>query len=167
MASVSPYLKFPEWVSNQMEGKDESSSRNKPSLKKKLDLNTASPQELKMVNGVGDVLAERIIKYRNSLNGGFASFVELENVYGLQPEVITRISDNFRIQKPRYIQKVNLNFADREELVGIPHIDYEVAHNIIEYRTLHEGFHSLEELKSVKGFPINKFKQIELYLQLN
>lgn len=162
MVKIQPYLKFPDWVENE----NRQTSKPSTSAKRKLDLNTASAEDLKKVNGIGEVLAERIIKYRNTLNGSFASIIELENVYGLQPEVIGIIVESFEIKSPRAINSLDLNSAEREQLVTIPYIDYEVAHRIIEYRTLHEGFKSLEELKSVKGFPINKFEQIKLYLQL-
>jgi len=52
-------------------------------------------------------------------------------------------------------------------LVTIRHIDYEIAYNIIEARTLREGFKSFEELKKVKDFPVNKIEIIKLSLTLN
>ena len=48
----------------------------------------------------------------------------------------------------------------------IQFIDYEIAHNIIEERTLRDGFKSLEELTKVEDFPIKKFEIIKLYLHL-
>lgn len=167
MQTIMPFLKFPDWVNSPSIQATENPNKGKVPSNNKIDLNTATFQELKLVNGIGDVLAERIIKYRNTLNGGFAAMVELENVYGLKPEVIANMSEMFQIKTGRTIQKINLNTADRDQLVSIPFIDYELAHRIIEYRTLHEGFQSLDQLKSVKEFPENKFEQIKLYLQLN
>jgi competence protein ComEA len=52
-------------------------------------------------------------------------------------------------------------------LVTIKYIDYEIAHNIIEQRTLREGFKTLDELTKVKGFPIKKSEIIRLYLTID
>jgi len=52
-------------------------------------------------------------------------------------------------------------------LVTIQHIDYELAYEIIEQRTLREGYKSIDELTKVKGFPIDKIEIIKLYLTLN
>ncbi|WP_228852246.1 helix-hairpin-helix domain-containing protein [Aegicerativicinus sediminis] len=167
MLQIEPYIKFPDWVNNPIRNTAEYKINGKPEVKEIIDLNRATLQELKMVNGIGDVLAERIITYRNSFKGGFASLIELENVYGLKPEVISILSERFQVKTPRPIETINLNSADRDRLVSVPFIDYELAHRIVEYRILHEGFKSLDELNSVKGFPENKFEQIKLYLQLN
>jgi DNA uptake protein ComE-like DNA-binding protein len=47
------------------------------------------------------------------------------------------------------------------------YLDYEIAYEIIEERTLREGFKSLDELTKVKGFPTNKIEIIKLYLTLD
>ncbi|WAC03328.1 helix-hairpin-helix domain-containing protein [Lacinutrix neustonica] len=52
-------------------------------------------------------------------------------------------------------------------MVTIQYIDYEIAHNIIEQRTLRAGYKSIDDLVKVKGFPVNKFEIIRLYLTLN
>ena len=57
--------------------------------------------------------------------------------------------------------------ATREQLVTIQYIDYEIAKNIIEERTLLEGFKSLDELTKVKDFPSHKIEIIKLYLTLD
>ncbi len=47
-----------------------------------LNLNTATKEELMTINGIGEVLAERIIAYREE-HGGFTSLEELTNVKGI------------------------------------------------------------------------------------
>jgi DNA uptake protein ComE-like DNA-binding protein len=51
--------------------------------------------------------------------------------------------------------------------VTIKYIDYEIAYNIIEARTLRDGFNSLDDLMKVKDFPVKKIEIIKLYLTLN
>ena len=166
---ISPYFKFPEWVTNPKVNKSFSSTTfdNSPkTYSQKIDLNQATASQLQSVYGVGEKLSANIIKYRNQFDGGFASDVELQEVYGLKPEVIENITNTFTVKTPRPIQKVNLNTATRDQLVTIRYIDYEIAHRIIEERTLREGFKSLDDLTKVKGFPLNKIEIIKLYLRL-
>src|SRR5690606_36559413 len=112
-------------------------------------------------------LSDNIIKYRNKFVGGFISEIQLQDIYGLSPEVIERITNDFAVKTPRQITKINLNNATREQLVTIQYIDYEVAHFIIEQRTLRDGFKSFDELLKVKKFPVQKIEIIKLYLTLN
>ena len=167
--TISPYFKFPDWVTNP---KPKSSgtyqSYNTPkSYEAKIDLNTATAIQLQKVNGIGEKLSERIVKFRNKFVGGFIADVQLQDVYGLSPEVIERITNEFTVKTPRQIQKINLNTATSDQLVTIQHIDYDLAYHIIEQRTLREGFKSIDDLKKVNEFPVNKIEIIKLYLTLD
>ncbi len=163
--AMAPYFKFPDWVTNTSEAKPKSNKVNSPITK--IDLNKASQEDLRKVNGIGEVLSKRIMDYRKTLSSGFISMVQLQEVYGLSPEVIERMSELFFVKEPENLSKVKLNTASRDELVTIKYIDYEIAHKIIEERTLREGFKSLEELTKVKDFPVHRFEIIKLYLTLN
>ena len=168
LALISPFFKFPEWVTNP-KSKPNYSNYNSSVVKtydQKQDLNVATRLQLQKIYGVGEKLSERIIQYRDKFNGGFHSMIELSEVYGLSPEVIENINKEYAVKSPRKIITFNLNTANRDELVLIKYIDYEVANNIIEERTLRDGFKSLEELTKVEDFPINKYDIIKLYLHL-
>lgn len=170
LAEISPYFKFPEWVTNP---KPQSNSYNntfsnsgKPkTFDQKIDLNKATASQLQKVYGVGEKLSQRIISYRAKY-GGFIADVELTEVYGLMPEVVDRIKNDFTVKTPRAIKTYNLNTATRDDLVLIKYIDYEIANQIIEERTLREGFSSFEELTKIEDFPIKKLEIIKLYLRL-
>ncbi len=165
---ISPYFKFPEWVTNPKPKKSFTYQNNyNKTVTQKIDLNKATAIQLQRVNGIGEKLSERIIKYRNKFVGGFIADVQLQDVYGLTSEVIERVTNEFTVKTPRVIQKINLNTATTEELVTVQYIDYEIAYNIIEQRTLRDGFKSFEELTKVKDFPVNKIEIIKLYLFLN
>jgi DNA uptake protein ComE-like DNA-binding protein len=167
---ISPYFKFPEWVTNPKTKSKYTSNysynNTSKTFQQKQDLNTATAKQLQKVNGIGEKLSERIVKYRNKFKDGFIADIQLKEIYGLKPEVIERVINEFTVKTPRRIEKINLNTATRDELVTIQHIDYEVAHAIIEQRTLRDGFKSLDELLKVKDFPVNKIEIIKLYLKL-
>ncbi|ULC58973.1 helix-hairpin-helix domain-containing protein [Flaviramulus sp. BrNp1-15] len=162
---ISPYFKFPEWVNSPKPKYSNQNYNGKPkTFNQKQDLNTATVEQLVKVNGLGKVLSERIVKFRNKFKGGFIADVQLQDVYGLTPEIIKKITERFTVKTPRQIQRINLNTAKVEDLVTIQHIDYDLAYRIIEQRQLKEKFKSLNELTKVKGFPVNKIEIIELYL---
>ena len=168
LEAISPYFKFPEWVTNPKPKSVFNNFNNKPkAYSEKIDLNKATALQLQKVNGIGEKLSERIVKYRNKFEGGFIADAQLQDVYGLEPEVIERILNDFTVKIPRQITKISLNQATREQLVTIQYIDYEVARNIIEERTLRDGFQSLDELTKVKDFPVHKIEIIKLYLTLD
>lgn len=171
LTTMSPYFKFPDWVTNpkpkvNSDNNFYSDNKTPKTFAQKIDLNKATASQLKKVYGVGEKLSERIIAYRSKFIGGFIADVQLLEVYGLSAEVIERIKNDFTVKTPRAINTFNLNTATRDELVTIQYIDYEVANNIIEERTLRDGFKSIEELTKVEDFPINKIEIIRLYLHL-
>jgi DNA uptake protein ComE-like DNA-binding protein len=171
LAVISPYFKFPEWVTNPKPKQDNynntfSNNDTPKTDQQKIDLNEASAIQLQKVYGIGVKTSERIIKYRNKFEGGFSADAELIEVWGLSHEVIKRIKNDFTVKTPRKIMRFNINTATRDELVKIPHIDYEIANNIIEERVLREGFKFLNDLTKVEQFPLNKLEIIKLYLHL-
>ena len=167
--SISPYFKFPDWITNPKPKTHTTFSyNNKPkTFTQKQDLNKATAQQLQKTNGIGAVFSERIIRFRNKFVGGFIDDVQLQDIYGLTPEAIERITNDFTVKTPRQIQKININKATVDDLVTIQHVDYDLAYGIIEQRNLIEGYKSLDELKKVIDFPVNKIDIIKLYLYLN
>ena len=132
----------------------------------KKPFNSASAEQLREVNGIGEKLSQRIIKYRNKL-GGFAIKEQLNDVYGLKPEVIERVWQQFSIENPnKNITKIELNDANIKELAQNPYISYQLAKKIVSYRTLHGAFHNFADLLKINDFPKTKFKQITLFLKL-
>ena len=47
-----------------------------------MNLNTATKEQLMVINGIGESFADRIIEYRES-HGGFQSVEELRNISGI------------------------------------------------------------------------------------
>nr|MBA3368663.1 helix-hairpin-helix domain-containing protein [Geodermatophilaceae bacterium] len=57
-----------------------------------VDLNTATLAELETLPGIGPVLAQRILDFRES-NGGFTAVEQLREVSGIGPTVYEDIVD--------------------------------------------------------------------------
>ncbi|MDI6821474.1 MAG: ComEA family DNA-binding protein [Actinomycetota bacterium] len=61
-----------------------------------INLNTASVEQLDQLPGIGPVLAQRIIEYRES-NGGFKSIDDLQKVEGIGPKKFEQIKDKVTV----------------------------------------------------------------------
>ena len=163
--AISPYFKFPDWVikKQQLKIKDVISRRSEKSLPVK-DINSVTAEELKSINGIGDKLSKRIINYRNKL-GGFLINSQLYEVYYLDKEVADKVLERFKVLEKPLIKKINVNEATFKEVLSIIYIDYELTKKIFDYRDEVAEIQSLEELKQIEGFPLEKFDRITLYLE--
>lgn len=161
---ISPYFKFPDWV-NKTNKSNVILSQNEESNNKYLikDLNSATAEDLKSINGVGDKLAKRIVKYRTKL-GGFLIKEQLYEVYYLDKPVANKILKRFTILQKPSIKKININDATFKEVLAIPYINYELTKKIFNYCDEVSKVQSIEELKKIDGFPVEKFDRIALYL---
>ncbi len=84
-----PAVSAPESTSAASSSVRAPSQRDSPSVSL-IDLNTATGQELETLPGIGPVMAERIISYRE-VNGPFASVDDIENVPRIGPKTLESI----------------------------------------------------------------------------
>ena len=166
---ISPYFKFPEWTTKHEYKPSEVSSSKKLSTTTEIvvwkDLNTTTAEELRVINGVGEKLSARIIKFRNRL-GGFLVDDQLFEVYYLDEEVAKRILKQFKVISKPNIVKININTATAYELSKLIYIQKEVAERIVNYRNLNGSIKSLNELLKIEEFPAERIDRINLYLSL-
>lgn len=64
------------------------------------------------------------------------------------------------------VNVLDLNAATLDELVLLPGIGETLAQRIIDYRTEHNGFTSVDELKRVSGIGDKKFEDIMPYVRV-
>lgn len=64
---------------------------------KKINLNSATVEELVTINGISQTLAERIVAYRNE-NGEFKTLEELMNVTGIGTKTYEKIRDSLTLK---------------------------------------------------------------------
>lgn len=160
---LSPYFKFPDWVTKHQSMKKVPSKQ--PAAVKLQDLNTATTEDLESIYGIGETLSERIIKFRDRL-GGFLVNEQLYDVYGLKPEVADKALLRFQVLEVPSIQKININKASAAELSQLVYISRSLAFDIVAYRDKNGAYQSFQELSKVNKFPTGKLDRIALYLSL-
>ncbi len=122
--------------------KKEYTSKPKPGI---VDLNTASVSDLESLNGIGNVLAERIIKFRESL-GGFIHPEQLKDCYGISPEVYDQLKTLIAASgNPKMIL---INSTDLSAL-SHPYLNKKMIRLLKAYKDQHGPFANAEELKKV------------------
>ncbi|MGB5555613.1 MAG: helix-hairpin-helix domain-containing protein [Flavobacteriaceae bacterium] len=174
--AISPYFQFPEWTQNkggnEVEPPRQSNERVYPPNEKQVvntltvqDLNTASAEQLKSVNGIGDKLSARIVKFRDRL-GGFLVVEQLNDVYGLEADVAARTLERFKLLSIPEIEKININEASAYDIAKLVYISRAVAESIVSYRNLNGGINSFDELSTIENFPTDKIDRLTLYLSL-
>lgn len=166
---ISPYFKFPNWVIRKNRKKNELLFNNnrKPFLKRKTiitDINKATAKDFQTVEGVSQFLAERIIKYRKRLHG-FTFQEQILEVWRLDKQIAKKIILIFKVKERPKIKKVNVNTATFKQVLSNPYIDYKLCKKIFEFRDEVAELQSIEELKNIEGFPLDKYDRIVLYLE--
>jgi competence protein ComEA len=127
-----------------------------------VDINTCSEPELMELNGIGEKLSARIIKYRDKL-GGFVRIEQLKEVYGLPPETFELIRDQIVVDS-KMINKIRINLAEPHILYSFPYISKREAYQIFNYRKQHGYFRSIDDLRKIKSLDETFIQKIEPYL---
>ena len=167
LRTIAPYFKFPDWV-NQRNQKKNSFFKTTLPFKKEpkpiLDINLATAEDLKKVYGIGDGLSARILKEKEKF-GGFVSMDQLEDVWGLSPEVIEKINESFAVKGIPDLEKLNINKANMKELMRFPYFRYPLAKAIVTFRSMNGEIKNTADLAKISGFPVDKINIIALYLE--
>jgi DNA uptake protein ComE-like DNA-binding protein len=165
--AISPYFKFPDWVNNKKEFAAYKKYPNSAFAKKEkmviIDINQATQEDLIKIYGIGEAISIRILKFKESL-GGFVSMEQMNDVWGLSPEVIENLNTHFKISTTPTIKKIDINNASIKELSLFPYFKYPISKNIVTFRSMNGDIKNSEDLTKIKGLSIEKAKIIALYL---
>ncbi|MCC5946677.1 MAG: helix-hairpin-helix domain-containing protein [Bernardetiaceae bacterium] len=127
------------------------------------DLNTADATTLQQIRGIGAVLSKRIIEYRENL-GGFNSFEQLTDIYGLDAEVIDKIKAQTHLEKP-ILRKIKINQVDETKLKAHPYFkNYKQRQALFAYRNNHGKIRSATDFQNVGVWTKEELKKILPYL---
>lgn len=166
-----PYLVFEQKKENKIEDKNVNSnvknigSANVYSKKVcSIEINTADAETWKCLNGIGEKLSARIVKYRSAL-GGFYSVMQIAEVWGLQDSVFQNIRQQLLLNE-KSILKININTCTEADLDFHPYINKKQAENIIQYRIKNEKIDDIQSLKSAGILDENTFNKVKPYLSI-
>ncbi len=140
---------------------------NPPELQRALvaiDVNRASVEEWQKLSGIGPVLSNRIVKFREKL-GGFISVEQVAETYNLPDSTFQKIKPQLRWSSPQNLIKIN--FATEEELAAHPYINWKQAGVIIKYRNNHGPFNSPEDFQKVRVLSAEQHKKLAPYLKFD
>jgi DNA uptake protein ComE-like DNA-binding protein len=165
--TMSPYFKFPDWVNNKKQFKEYKNYSNTAFAKKEKiaikDINQATQEDLVKIYGIGEVISLRILKMKENL-GGFVSMEQMNDIWGLSPEVIENLNSHFKVSALPNLKKIDINNASIKELSQFPYFNYQVARQIVTFRSMNGDFKNVDDLTKIKGLSIDKAKIIALYL---
>ena len=165
LKAISPYFKFPDWVKNNKNNSQEFAINDfsKPEKIIVLDINQATKEDLMKVYGIGDKISDRILEQKEKY-GAFVSMEQMDDIWGLSPEVLEKLKSSFSVKSVSNCKKININNASVKELTQFPFFRYQLAKDIVVFRTM-KGDIKIEDLSKIKGFPLEKIKIIALYLE--
>jgi DNA uptake protein ComE-like DNA-binding protein len=168
--AIAPYFKFPDWVKNKTQNKGYVKYENKTFAKNEktvlIDINVATQEELIKIYGIGEVISLRILKLKENL-GGFVSMEQMNDVWGLSPEVIGALNSHFKVYALPAVHKIDINNASLKEISQFSYFRYALAKEIVTYRSMNGDIKNVEDLTKIKGFPVEKANIIALYLDFN
>ncbi len=146
----------------------------------KININTASKEELIKLPGIGEVKAESIIEFRKQ-NGPFKNISDIIKVKGIGEKTFNKFSDTITVEdsnegldftEPEKEEslmdvndtdptgRLNINTATLEDFKLLPGIGDSKAEVIIEHREKNGNFKGISELKKVKGIGDSMFEKI-------
>jgi len=167
LQTISPYFKFPDWVTKRKQNKFVDYTKSKFDKKERFvvkDINEASQDDLIKIYGIGPALSERILKEKDKL-GSFVSMEQMQHIWGLSPEVIENLNKYFNVTASPKIKKLKINDASVKELLQFPFFKYALAKEIVTYRSMNGKIQSSADLTKINGFPVEKINIIALYLE--
>lgn len=136
----------------------------------KININTATLDELTQLPRVGPKTAEKIIKYREE-HGPFKTIEDIMNVKGIGPKTFAKMRHMITVgevgkpekkEVPAEIQPMafDLNKAQMKDFIekGIPPI---IGLRIIQYREKKGVIKSVDELKNIEGMTPEIFEKLK------
>ena len=130
----------------------------------KVELNTASVEELMNVKGIGKFYAEKIVQKRNELQG-FINEEQLLEIWKFDQEKLDIIRPSIYVDR-KYVLPFDINKVSFEELRKHPYFTYNVANSIIKLRAQLGSYKKIEDLKKSVLISDEVFAKIKPYIMV-
>jgi len=128
----------------------------------KVDINTATEEQLMQIKGIGNYFAKNIIKYRSQL-GGYYSKEQLLEIPKMDSEKYEIISPYLEVNM-NAIHKINVNTATFDQLKQHSYIGYNIALSLINYREKHGSYKNISDIKKSALITDKNYPKISCYL---
>jgi DNA uptake protein ComE-like DNA-binding protein len=129
-----------------------------------IELNGASPDDLKRIKGIGDYFANKIIAYRTRL-GGYIRKEQLLEVSKMDSARYAQMAPFVEVN-PNAVRRINVNEADFETLSRHPYIGNNIALSLTNYRQIHGPFVELKDIKRSALITETVYQRIAPYLKV-
>jgi competence protein ComEA len=144
---------------------DKSAAISDQTLRPGIEINAADSQELERIRGIGPAFASRIIKFRRRL-GGFYRKEQLLEVYGMDSLKYDQLKDQIQVNTG-LIRRFNINTFTFEEIRHHPYLTFKQMNAIIQYRTQHGLYKSIDDLRKIAILNEEIIRKIEPYFSIN
>ncbi len=129
-----------------------------------VDINYGDTSAFIALPGIGSKLAARIIAFREKL-GGFYKAEQVAETYGLPDSTFQKIKSRLVIGSSN-VKKLNINNATLDELKVHPYLRYNIANAIVQYRTQHGIFASVNDIKNIMLITDEIYNKVSPYLTI-
>lgn len=126
-----------------------------------VDVNRADAATWAQLRGIGPVLSERIVRFRERL-GGFTSIDQVAETYGLPDSTFEVIRPQLRSSPP--LRRLAINELDWQTLRKHPYLNRREARALVAYRQAHGPFSGPEALSQVRALNRQTLTRILPYL---
>lgn len=135
-----------------------------------IDINTATVSDWEALPGIGPVLANRIVRYRDKL-GGFTQLAQVQKTYGISDSLFNQLAPYLQLNSLEAIKipstqaadsvnkKPNINKATVAQLMAVS-VPEEIAKAIVLYRKQYGPYERITDLKKIVFISEPVFEQI-------
>ena len=164
--AISPYFKFPDWVTNPKPKKTYTSKKKWKTFEEKGKLNSITVDALMALEGMDETAAHKIIAHQKKVKGYLVD-QQIYDVYGVSTKIKRAVLNEYTVKEKPAVILLDVNTTNASDLSTIPLLNFDLAKEIVDYSILREGIKSIEELKNIDGMTDYKFERIKLYLKVD
>jgi len=134
-------------------------------IETRVELNSASMEEIITLKGIGESYAKRVIKYRDLL-GGYVNKEQLLEIYGMDSSRYNMFSD-FVDLDTSLIHKMNINKVKFKTLLKHPYLNKYQTQSIMKYREIIGKFDRIEQIPENNLILNEGYIKIKPYITVN